>query len=59
MIHLRIYSLHPDKIDRLRAWFAEAERRADEVRDDAEHKAVMADVIAKFEEPQRLLDIRA
>lgn len=33
MIHMRFARVHPDKVDRLKAWFAEAESRADEVRE--------------------------
>ena len=33
MINLGIYRVHPDKVDELKAWFAEVASRADEVRE--------------------------
>ena len=33
MIHVNVYRVHPDKVEQLKAWFAEGESRADEVRE--------------------------
>lgn len=33
MIHVRFSRVEPENVDRLKAWFAEAEARADEVRE--------------------------
>lgn len=33
MIHVRFSRIHPDKVEQLKAWFAEVEARADEARE--------------------------
>ncbi|GAA1314276.1 hypothetical protein GCM10009610_35390 [Pseudonocardia xinjiangensis] len=40
MIHVRVARVRPDKLDVLKAWFAEAEQRADEVRATFEQEGV-------------------
>jgi len=103
MIHLSVQRIRPDKLERLKAWFAEVETRGDEVREtfaqegvtceqayllstsdgpvliyveecddfeaavrvfqnstlaiDAEHKAVLADVIEGDLTPQLLFNM--
>ena len=40
MIHLRFSHVHPDKVEELRAWFAEVDARADEARETFEREGV-------------------
>lgn len=40
MIHLALYRVHPDRLDRLRAWMAELNERAAEVRQTFEREGV-------------------
>jgi hypothetical protein len=40
MIHTSIKRVHPDKVELLRAWFAEGTRRADEVRETFRQEGV-------------------
>lgn len=40
MIHLNFYRVRPGKLDQLKAWFAEAGERADEVREAFVHEGV-------------------
>jgi Family of unknown function (DUF6176) len=40
MIHLNFTPVHPDKVEELRAWFAEIEARADEARETLEREGV-------------------
>jgi uncharacterized protein DUF6176 len=40
MIHLTFYRVRPGKLDRLKAWLAEAKERADEIRETFAHEGV-------------------
>ena len=40
MIHTSIRRVHPDKVELLRAWFAEGKRRAEEVRETFRQEGV-------------------
>lgn len=40
MIHTSIKRVHPDKVELLRAWFAEGTRRADEIRETFRQEGV-------------------
>jgi hypothetical protein len=44
MIHLTVYRVHPDKVDQLKAWLAEAGSRADEVRETFVREGVRHEV---------------
>jgi hypothetical protein len=44
MIHLSVYRVHPEKVEQLKAWLAEVESRADEVRETFVREGVRHEV---------------